>query len=107
MKYYDYNTTAVSHDDYGEVIAGIVQFNVGDINVTHTIPIEQDDECEVNPMEFFTSMIALASGEPPIDVIRETATINIDDTAEPECGKNHLPSIVMYYQFIYTYPEFN
>ena len=63
----------------------IIQFNTGDTTKTHTIFIEQDQICET---EFFFSNIVLDSGIQPIQVIHPQANITIDDTSEPECGKD-------------------
>ena len=78
---------AVSPGDFGGVIGQLIQFNTGDTNQTHTITIAQDLLCEIDPNEFFFSNITLVSGVQPIDVIRPLATVIIDDTMEPECGK--------------------
>ena len=80
----------VAPDDYEAVTSSVIQFNVGDIRVTHTIRINQDHICETDPKEAFFSDIAFNTGMQPINVIRETATITIDDSAEPECSKCHL-----------------
>ena len=66
----------------------IIQFNVGDVTKTHTIIINDDNECEKDPNENFFSNIALDSGVPDITVIIPRAMVTIDDTAEPECGKH-------------------
>ena len=63
----------------------IIQFNTGDTTKTHTIFIEQDQICETDSNEFFFSNIVLDSGAQPIQVIHPQA---IDDTSEPECGKD-------------------
>ena len=76
----------MSPGDYGGVIGQLIQFNTGDTNHTHTI-IRQDDICETDPDEFFFSNIILVSGTQPIDVIHPQATVIIDDSLEPECGK--------------------
>ena len=65
----------------------IIEFSRGDTNKTHTITIYDDEECEDDPNEFFYSNIALDTGIPDITVTQPLATITIDDTAEPECGK--------------------
>ena len=83
----------------------IIQFNTGDINQIHRIDITQDDLCEIDPIELFFSNIVLDSGVQPIEVIRPQATVFINDTLEPECGKGHLtsfsvvetPSDIVYY----------
>ena len=84
---HDLITTVVSPDDYGGVIGQLIQFNTGDTNQIHTILIEQDNFCEINPNELFFSNITLVSGVQPIDVIRSLATVFIDDTMEPECSE--------------------
>ena len=68
----------------------IIEFNTGDINQIHRIDITQDDLCEDDPMEFFFSFLSLNSGIQPIEVIRPNTTIFIDDTLEPECGKESI-----------------
>ena len=73
--------------DYGGVIGQLIQFNTGDTKQMHTIIIRQDNICETDPDEFFFSNIILVSGTQPIDVIRPQATVFIDDSLEPECGK--------------------
>ena len=71
------NTVAALPDnDYQAVSGEIVQFNVGDTYRTHTIIINDDDECENNPNEFFFSNIALNSGVQPIHVINPQATLH-------------------------------
>ena len=65
----------------------IIQFNAGDVTQTHTITINDDDECEDEPNQFFLSDIRLDEGIPTITVTEPNATVTIDDTAEPECGK--------------------
>ena len=77
----------MSPDDYGGVIGQLIQFNTGDTKQMHMILIEQDNICEIDPNEFFFSNITLVSGTPPIEVIRPQATVIIDDSLEPKCGK--------------------
>ena len=78
---------AVADGDYEQVAGLIIEFNRGDTNKTHTITIYDDEECEKDPNEDFFSLIALDTGVPVISVTQPLATITIDDTAEPECGK--------------------
>ena len=77
----------MSPGDYGGVIGQLIQFNTGDTKHTHTILIEQDNFCEINPNEFFFSNITLFRSIQPIEVIRPLATVFIDDTMEPECSE--------------------
>ena len=65
----------------------IVQFNAGDVTRTHTIFINDDDECEKDPNEILFSRIALENSIPGITVTVPRAEVTINDTAEPECGK--------------------
>ena len=78
---------AVAGSDYVPVACDIIQFNAGDVTQTHRIIINDDNECEKDPNENFFSNIALNSGIPGITVTVPRATVTIDDTAEPECGK--------------------
>ena len=73
--------------DYVPVSGQIIQFNRGDVSQTHTITINDDDLCENDPNENFFSNIDLASGIADIDVTLPRATVTIDDTTEPDCGK--------------------
>ena len=77
----------MSPGDYGGVIGQLIQFSTADTNQTHTIIINPDNTCETDPDEFFFSNITLVSGTLPIDVIHPLATVFIDDSLEPECGK--------------------
>ena len=77
----------VSPDDHTAVVNQMLQFNVGDVRVTHTITINQDNECENAPNEFFFSNLTFVSGVQPINLIRPRAQIIIDDNLEPECSK--------------------
>ena len=82
------SNAAKADGDYVPVAGEIVQFNAGDVTRTHTIIINDDDECEKDPNENFFSNIALDSGVPEITVTVPRAMVTIDDTAEPECGKH-------------------
>ena len=73
-------------NDYQAVSGDIVQFNVGDTYQTHTIIINDDDECENNPNVFFSNL-ALNDGVQPINVINPRATVTIDDSEESECSE--------------------
>ena len=66
----------------------IIEFNTGDINQIHRINITQDEECEDDPNEYFSSNIVLDSGVQPIEVIRPQTNITVIDTLEPESGKD-------------------
>ena len=91
---YLYLYTAVVNNDYVPVSGQIIQFNRGDVTQTHTITINDDDECERDQNESLFSNISLDSSIPDITVTLPQATVTIDDTAEPECGKykDHLVS---------------
>ena len=79
--------TAIIENDYVPVSGQVIQFNAGDIIQMHTILINDDNNCEKNPNENFFSNITLNSGIPDILVTVPRATVTIDETAEPECGK--------------------
>ena len=79
--------TAVIENDYVPVSGQVIQFNAGDIAQMHTILINDDVNCEIDPNENFFSNITLNSGIPDILVTVPRATVTIDETAEPECGK--------------------
>ena len=65
----------------------VIQFSAGDITQMHTIFIKDDDNCEKDPNENFFSSITLNSDIPGILVTVPHATVTIEETAEPECGK--------------------
>ena len=77
----------VSPGDYTAVVNQLLVFNLGDERVTHTITINQDNECEDDSSEDFFSNLAHVSGVQPITVIRPHSQVIIDDTLEPECSK--------------------
>ena len=62
-------------------------FEAGDVTRTHRIQINNDNECEKEPNEIFFSNISLNTNNPDIIVIEPQATVIINDTAEPECGR--------------------
>ena len=79
---------AVADSDYVPVAGEIIQFNAGDVTQTHTIAINDDDDCEENPNGNFFSNIALDRGFPDVTVTVHQATVTIDDSGEIECGKS-------------------
>ena len=79
--------TAIIENDYVPVSGQVIQFNAGDIIQIHTILINDDNNCEKDPNEKLFSNITLNSGIPDILVTVPRATVTIDETAEPECGK--------------------
>ena len=79
--------TVVIDYDYVPVSGQIIQFSAGDAIQMHTIIINNDNECESYPNENFFSDITLDSGIPEVSVTVPRATVIINDTAEPECGK--------------------
>ena len=83
--------------DYRAVTNQFITFTEGQIRATHTIILNQDDDCENDPNENFFSNIALNSGTLPISVIRLRAEVIIDDSAEPECSKRDTHSFVILY----------
>ena len=99
--YDDFFTRAVAPGDYGAVTNQIITFAEGQMRATHTIIINQDDDCENDPNENFFSNISLNSGQQPISVIRPRAEVIIDDSAEPECRKCHTHTMVIYLLFMH------
>ena len=95
--------TTVSPDDYEGVSGQIIQFNTGHINATYIISITQDEECEDNTNEYFSSNIVLDSGVQPIEVIHPQANITVVDTLEPECGKDRQLFIVTILKLLLAY----
>ena len=83
-----YSVCTASPDDYNAVTRDIIEFNIGDTRQTHTITIKQDELCEDERLESFLSIITLedVSGG-SVRVIQPQATVYIDDSDEPECGK--------------------
>ena len=76
----------MSPGDYNAVMGELLQFNLGDERICHTITINQDDVCE-EPYEDFFSDLILDSGIQPITVVQPRAQVIINDTIEPECSK--------------------
>ena len=76
---------AVADGDYDSVSGQIIQFNRGDVTQTHTITINDDDECEEDPNENFFSNLTLGVGAGHITVTRPQAEVIINDTDEYEC----------------------
>ena len=96
-KIHNFFTCTVAPGDYGAVTNEIITFVEGQMRATHTIIINQDDDCENDPNENFFSNISLNSGQQQlISVIRPRAEVIIDDTDEPECRKCHTHTLFMY-----------
>ena len=76
---HNFFTCTVAPGDYGAVTNQIITFAENQTRATHTIIINQDDDCEYDPNENFFSNIALNSGQQPISVIRPRAEVIIDD----------------------------
>ena len=73
-----------------------LMFMPGEGCVCHTVSITQDDDCEVDHIEDFTSTLEYDSGAMPIIVARNRTRIVISDSSEPECGKY---DILSYFHF--------
>ena len=73
-------------EDYVAVIRESLMFPRGTVRVCHTVTINQDDECEILPNEFFHSDLSFDSSVGEIIIQPHIAHVIIDDTAEPECG---------------------
>ena len=93
---HNFFTHTVAPGDYGAVANQIITFAEGQMRATHTIIINQDDDCEYDPNENFFSNISLNSDKQPISVIRPRAEVIIDDTNEPECRKCQTHTIMSY-----------
>ena len=65
----------------------IIQFEAGDILQSHTITINDDNDCEIGQKKTFSSYISLESGIGNISVTVPQAIVTIDDTDDLECGK--------------------
>ena len=68
-----------------------ITFNAGDVNKTHTITINDDNECEDDPDERFFSLAGAVSGISDITVTVDRANITINDSGEAECGQLAIP----------------
>ena len=77
----------VADDDYQSVTDQIIIFEAGNVTQNHRLIINNNTECEKEPNKDFFSNIALNSGIPDIFVTEPQATVTVDDTAEPECGR--------------------
>ena len=64
-----------------------LEFNTGDMYHSHTITILDDLDCERNPNEQFFSDLVYVSGQMPIKIDPNRATVMIDDFNETECGE--------------------
>ena len=64
-------------------------FGVGDLRVCHDVDILDDNDCET-PYEDFFSNLEYDSGVMPIIITRPRTQVIINDTAEPECGKDQV-----------------
>ena len=62
-------------------------FNTGDMYQSHTITILDDLECERNPNEQLFSDLVYVSGQMPINIVPNRATVVIDDFNATECGE--------------------
>ena len=60
----------------------------GDVRQCYTIDILEDDLCEIDPLEFFQTVLTFRSGNEPITVAPDVALVIIDDNSEPECGES-------------------
>ena len=96
----------VQPEDYEAVNSQIIQFNVGDERVTHTITINQDDACETvtaNTAESFFSNLVLCSATAPIRVVQQSAEVTINDSMESECSEFTMCLYRFDYSFLYIY----
>ena len=73
--------------DYDTITDVVLDFPLGESRVCFSININDDDACEVEPVQSFFSNLVLGSGVQPIDVNPSQAQVIIDDDDQPECGK--------------------
>ena len=78
--------TGVAGNNYVPVIGEVIQFNRGDVIQTHTITINDDNECVSDPNNIFFSNISLLSGIPDITLTVPQATVTINDSDDLTCG---------------------
>ena len=78
---------AESPGDFTAISTETVSFSKGESTVEHNITIANDDECEIEEVEKFTSSIVDTSGVGEITVRVPSAQVIIDDEEEEECGK--------------------
>ena len=76
-----------STDDYEPVMEKLLQFNIGDIRVNHTVKIIDDVICESCPTEVFFCNISLLNDDPLINISQDHARVMIVDSKELECSK--------------------
>ena len=81
--FYNESITVTMDIDDPATTSEIIQFNTGDIILTHRI----DTECEDDPNEKLFSNIALESGIPDISVTVPRTTITINDSLQRDCSK--------------------
>ena len=74
----------VAGEDYTAVVGELLVFAQGQSRECHTVPITQDDICEI---EGVFSDLAYVSGIMPINIDPPRMRVIINDTNEPECGK--------------------
>ena len=75
--------------------SGMVQFNEGETQKTHTIIINDNVVC--GEQKFFSN-IEISTGVEPIHVVKPQATITINDSNEEDCSEcctKHAIKIIM------------
>ena len=78
----------MSPDDYDEENR-VIEFKMGDTSQMLTISINQDQHCENNPNENFSSVLELSPGTNAqlVNITHDRAYIVIDDTNKDLCRK--------------------
>ena len=88
MHTHTHTITAVADGDYVPVIDQIIQFNRGDIELTHSITTSSIQNCEYNPNVSFSSVISQERDSLGINVVVPQTQISIiDDSGQEVCGK--------------------
>ena len=77
----------VAPGDYVPYVDSPLVFQQSDLSVCHRVLINQDDVCEIDPNERFSSRLRYIDGIMPIVIQPALTEVVIDDTNEPECGK--------------------
>ena len=75
--------------DYTAAADQPLVFTQGQESACHRVMIIQDDICEIDQIEDFFSNVAYVSGIIPSVINPSRVRVIINDTNEPECGKQY------------------
>ena len=83
-------STVVKSEDYQGLNNEIMEFNIGDVRMTHSVLINQNLMCDED-LEFFQVQLSLYSGTlPTITISPSTAHVFISDPLEVDCSKDDI-----------------